>query len=104
MSRDSVRIALTIAALNNLDVMHADIQNAYLNASYDEHIWVVLGKTIGLELCGKRAKITRALNGLKSAAASYRNHLASGLKHWDSQASWQIRIFGFNQLSEQEGR
>ena len=38
VSRDSVRIALTIAALNDLDVMQADIQNAYLNAPCDERI------------------------------------------------------------------
>ena len=30
VSRDSVRIALTTAALNNLDVLACDIQNAYL--------------------------------------------------------------------------
>ena len=32
VSRDSVRIMLLIAALNDLDVMGADVQNAYLNA------------------------------------------------------------------------
>ena len=30
VSRESVRIALTYAALNDLDVVAADIQNAYL--------------------------------------------------------------------------
>ena len=32
VSRDSVRIALTLAALNDLDVQCADVQNAYLKA------------------------------------------------------------------------
>ena len=32
VSRDSVRIALTIAALNRLEVMACDIRNAYLTA------------------------------------------------------------------------
>ena len=32
VSRDSVRICLTLAALNGLDVKCADVQNAYLNA------------------------------------------------------------------------
>ena len=32
VSRDSVRIALTIAALNGLSVLACDIQNAYLTA------------------------------------------------------------------------
>ena len=32
VSRDSVRIALTIAALNELDILACDIQNAYITA------------------------------------------------------------------------
>ena len=32
MSRESARIALTLAALNGLNIMSADIQNAYLQA------------------------------------------------------------------------
>jgi hypothetical protein len=32
VSRDSVKIALLVAALNDLDILSADIQNAYLNA------------------------------------------------------------------------
>eukprot|EP00957_Ditylum_brightwellii_P189296 14408273-Ditylum_brightwellii.AAC.1 len=32
VSRETVRIALTIAALNNLGIMAANIGNAYLNA------------------------------------------------------------------------
>jgi hypothetical protein len=32
VSRESVRIALTLAALNDLDVMMGDIENAYLTA------------------------------------------------------------------------
>jgi hypothetical protein len=33
VSRDSVRIALTIASLNNLNVLADDVNNVYLNAS-----------------------------------------------------------------------
>ena len=32
VARDSVRICLTIAALNDLDILSADIENAYLTA------------------------------------------------------------------------
>ena len=38
ISRDSIRIALTIAALNELSVMVCDIQNAYLTAECREKI------------------------------------------------------------------
>ena len=36
VSRDSVRIAFTIAALNGLDICAADIQNAYIQAPTPE--------------------------------------------------------------------
>ena len=39
VSRDSVSIALTIAALNDLKVLSYDIQNAYLTAKCSEKIW-----------------------------------------------------------------
>ena len=38
VSRDSVRIALTVAALNGLDILACDIQNAYLTAKCREKI------------------------------------------------------------------
>ena len=41
VSRDSVRIALTIAALNKLKIKACDIQNAYLTAPYWEKFWMI---------------------------------------------------------------
>jgi hypothetical protein len=41
VSRDSVRIAFLIAALNELDIMAADVQGAYLNAPCHEIPYVV---------------------------------------------------------------
>lgn len=38
VSRESVRICLLIAALNDLDVLSADIQNAYLTAPNKEKV------------------------------------------------------------------
>ena len=32
---------MTIAALNDLDVLDCDTQNAYLTADYREQVWVV---------------------------------------------------------------
>jgi hypothetical protein len=43
VSRDSVRIAFTLAALNGLDILAADIQNAYLSAPTEERPYVVAG-------------------------------------------------------------
>ena len=39
ISRDSIWIALTVAALNELEVMACDIQYAYLTANCREKIW-----------------------------------------------------------------
>jgi hypothetical protein len=47
VSRESVRITLTIAALNNLQVKASDIMNAYLTSPREENIWTVLGTEFG---------------------------------------------------------
>ena len=80
VSRDTVRIALTYAALNDLEVKGADIQNAFLAAPCEEHIYTRLGKEFGPDE-GKYAIITRALYGLKSAGASFNRHLADCMRH-----------------------
>jgi hypothetical protein len=57
VSRESVRIALMLAALNDLEVKAADIENAYLTAPVSEKIWTPLGAEFGedsgslFELC-----------------------------------------------------
>lgn len=78
VSRDSVRIALTIAALNNLKVLACDIQNAYLTAPCREKIWTIAGPEFGSER-GQIMLVTRALYGLKSSGAAFRAFLAETL-------------------------
>jgi Reverse transcriptase (RNA-dependent DNA polymerase) len=43
VSRDSVRLALTLASLNGLSVLSADVQNAYLNAPTKEKCYMIAG-------------------------------------------------------------
>ena len=78
VSRESVRIAFLIAALNDLDIMAADISGAYLNAACREKICLKCGPEFG-EMEGRWAIITRALYGLKSSGAAWRAHLAATL-------------------------
>ena len=78
VSRDSVRIALTIAALNGLKVLGCDIQNAYLTAKCREKIWTIAGPEFGSD-SGKIMIIVRALYGLKSSGAAFRTLLAEVL-------------------------
>ena len=80
VSRDSIRIALTIAALNDLQVLSCDIQNAYLTAPCREKVWTIAGPEFGSN-AGKIMLITRALYGLKSSGAAFRAFLAEVL--WD---------------------
>ena len=48
MSRDSVRIAFTLASLNGVEIRANYNGNAYLNAKFWERIWTVAG--LGLEV------------------------------------------------------
>ena len=49
VSRSSVRIALTIASMNQLEILACDIQNAYLTADCREKIYVMTGPEFGSE-------------------------------------------------------
>jgi hypothetical protein len=57
VSRESVKIAFLIAALNDLDLMSCDIGNAYLNAKCRERIWFVAGAECGPDLQGCVCKL-----------------------------------------------
>lgn len=82
VSRESVQIALTYAALNDVSVCAADILNAYLQAPSLERYYIPqCGLEFGLENVGKRAKIVRALYGGKSSGRDFRNHLRSCMMH-----------------------
>ena len=83
VSRESVRIAFTYAALNDLQVFAGDIRNAYLQAPSSQKDYVVCGLEFGIKNIGKVALIDRALYGGKSAGWDFRNHLRSCMHHLD---------------------
>ena len=80
VSRESVRIAFLIAALNDLDVLACDIQNAYLNAPTEEKLWFKAGSEFGANK-DKKVLIVRALYGLKGSGKAWRYHLADKLQN-----------------------
>ena len=47
VSRDSVRIALMLASLNDLDIFSCDIGNAYLEATTQEKVCICAGEKFG---------------------------------------------------------
>ena len=73
--RDSVRLAFTLAALNGLQVLARDMQNAYLNAPTKEKCWFRAGLEFGKHWVGQPMQITRALYGLRSSGARWRDHM-----------------------------
>ena len=73
--RETVCIALNMAALHDLEVKAADVLNTYVMAPKREKIQTVLGPEFG-DNTGKSAMIVRALYGFKNAGALFRAHLA----------------------------
>ena len=59
VSRETVRISLTIAALNNLQVKCGDVLKAYITAPVMELIWTTLGTKFGDDQ-GKTEIVVRA--------------------------------------------
>ena len=79
VTRESVRIMFLIAALNGLEMLGADVQNACINAKTKEKVYTIAGPEFGSNQ-GRPAVIIRALYGLKSSGARWRDHFASILK------------------------
>jgi hypothetical protein len=79
VSRETVCIALLMAALNDLDVKVGDVLNAYITAPITEKVWTVLGPEFGID-ASKSAIIMHTLYGLKSAGAVFCVHLASFMR------------------------
>ena len=98
VSRDSVRIALTIVTLNGLQVMAYDIQNAYLTADCCEKIWTRSGPEFGSE-AGRIMFIHKVLYDLRSSGAAFRAHLGETLYDFDLTRPKPTQMFGIGQLS-----
>jgi hypothetical protein len=79
VSRDSVRLFFLLAALNDVEILSCDIQNAYLTAQTKEKLWTRVDAAFGSD-AGRPAKIVRALYGLKASGACFRSHLAGNLR------------------------
>ena len=64
-----------IAALNDLDLQAADIDNTYLTAPCSENIWKRAGPEFGMDE-GKVFIVVRALYGPKISGVTFRAFLA----------------------------
>ena len=79
VSKDSIRLAFLAAALNDLDVLAANIQNAYLTSPTMEKVYTIAGPEFGSD-AGRPAVIMRALYGLRSSGKMFREHFAKTLR------------------------
>ena len=71
VSLRSIRMCLLVAELNKLEIVAADIGNAYLEALTKEKIYVVAGPEFGPELEGHTLIMHKALYGLHSSSARF---------------------------------
>ena len=75
LSRESVRISLTCAALNILDVCACDVKNSYLQSPSSEKHFIICGAEFGLENVGNKALVIHTLYGGKRANTYYWIHV-----------------------------
>ena len=79
VSRDSVRIAFTLASLKDVEIRFSDIGNAYLKMKSQDKIWTFMGIEFG-SVKGKVMLVVRALYGLNSSGAAWRKILEQTLR------------------------
>lgn len=104
VARDSVRIILLIAALNDLQLKAANIQNAFLTAPNKEKHYIIAGPEFGVHQ-GKCYIVTKALYGLKSTGASFCLYLAQRLDNMNFKSSFadpDVWIRPANKASREE--
>lgn len=87
VARDSVRILLLIAALNDLPLKGVNVKNAFLSAPNLEKVWIRAGPEFAEEDQGKVFIVKCAFYGLKSASVAFRNYLAEKLDHMGFKSS-----------------
>ena len=85
VDHENVRITLFLAEHNNLELMAADIGNAYLHAKTREKVYIIAGPEFGPELEGCIMLVEKSLYGLTTSAA-----------RWHEELSKTLRAMGFS--------
>jgi len=80
VTRESVCIAFTFAASNNLDILSTDVDNAYLQAPVWEKVHITAGPEFGTQQIGQTVLVVRVMYGLKSSRAAWHAQLSSTLQ------------------------
>ena len=77
VDHENVRITLFLAEHNDLEVMAADIRNAYLHARTKEKVYIVAGPEFGPDLQGR---VMLVLKSLTTSAARWHEELSNILR------------------------
>ena len=96
VSRETFRISLMIAALNDLEVRLGDILNACVQAPIKEKVLTTLGPEFDKDT-RKTAVIIRVFNGLKSTGASLVATLPDAWNSWVINLASLTQNCGLNQ-------
>ena len=72
--------------MNGLEVMGAEVQNAFLTDPFKEMIWLIVGPEFGNKQ-GKQFLVVRALYGLRSASAAIQAYMADKLDEMGFKSS-----------------
>ena len=80
MSRESARVSLIRASLNNLPFCACDVQKVYLQDPSSEKYHIVCDPEFGLENVEKYAMIVRALYGGKHDGDDYWRNSRSAME------------------------
>ena len=81
VSRNSVRIIFTCAAVNEVNIYATDIKYAYLQAPISEKHFIRCGPEIPFEMQGRISLIKRALYGDKFAGSDYWKHMQTCMEY-----------------------
>ena len=79
VSPETLRVPLTVEALNDMNVKTDDIMNAYIKSPYRETLYTILGTEFVPDE-GKMEIVFWDLYGLNIAGASFWNHLSDYMK------------------------
>ena len=93
--RESVQIALTIAALNDLKVKAGNIMNAYLTAPVTEKIWITVPS---LDLMkGRRPSLYDHFMALNNQEPHSAITWLVICRPWATCHAWQTKTYGTSQ-------
>ena len=75
----SIRLLTAIACELGLDLCHFDAEQAFVQSTLDEEVYLRLPQGCGA-LSGKVVKLVRSLYGLKQASRTWHNHLVRAMR------------------------